>query len=110
MAFCAFYDSDYKFISVWQPGGAADGTRTATIPANQIPENTVYIRCSGLRTVTDNYVIPFDLYNVLVNLSTKADINAVISQINTYLMVVTYIVVGLFRQRFRCPVKRIYSI
>ena len=85
MAFCAFYDSDYKFISVWQPGGAADGTRTATIPANQIPENTVYIRCSGLRTVTDNYVIPFDLYNVLVNLSTKADINAVISQINTYL-------------------------
>ena len=26
MAFCAFYDSDYKFISVWQPGGATDGT------------------------------------------------------------------------------------
>lgn len=85
MAFCAFYDSDYKFISVWQPGGAVDGTRTATIPAAQIPANTVYIRCSGYVNTTDNYVIPFDLYNVLINLATKTDVNAVIAQINTYL-------------------------
>lgn len=85
IAFCAFYDSDYKFISAWQPGGATDGTRTATIPAAQIPANAVYIRCSGHHTVTDNYVIPFDLYNVLVNLATKTDVDAVIAQINTYL-------------------------
>lgn len=85
MAFCAFYDNDYKFISVWQPGGATDGARTATIPADQIPANTAYIRCSGTKTVMDNYVIPFDLYNVLVNLATKTDVNTVIAQINTYL-------------------------
>lgn len=66
-------------------GGATDGTRTATIPADQIPANTAYIRCSGTKTVMDNYVIPFDLYNVLVNLATKTDVNTVIAQINTYL-------------------------
>lgn len=85
MAFCAFYDSDYKFISAWQPGGASDGTRTAVIPAAQIPANAVYVRCSGHGTTTDNYVIPFDLYNVLVNLATKTNVDAVIAQINTYL-------------------------
>lgn len=86
MGFCVFYDSDYKYISTWQPGGTADGTRTATIPAAQIPANAVYIRCTGHVTRTDNYVIPFDLYNVLVNLSTKTDANAVIAQINSYLV------------------------
>lgn len=85
MAFCAFYDSDYKFISAWQPGGASNGTRTAVIPAAQIPANAVYVRCSGHGTTTDNYVIPFDLYNVLVNLATKTNVDAVIAQINTYL-------------------------
>lgn len=110
MAFCAFYDSDYKFISVWQPGGSADGSRTATIPAAQIPANTVYIRCSGHVSKTDNYVIPFDLYNVLVNLATKTDVNAVIAQINTYLMVVMCIVVGRFRQRFQRPINQMYFI
>ena len=85
MAFCAFYDSDYKFISVWQPGGASNGTRTAVIPAAQIPANAVYVRCSGHGNTTDNYVIPFDLYNVLVNLATKTNVDAVIAQINTYL-------------------------
>lgn len=76
IAFCAFYDANYNFISAYDTGNTVNGYYEGVVPISSIPSNAEYIRCSCIGTNRlDCYVRPFDEYNILLDLQLKKSKN-----------------------------------
>ena len=70
VAFCAFYDKDYNFISAFSPAWTGTTQITATIAAADIPADAVYIRCTGSQN--SGYVLPWDIFDLTTDVNDKA--------------------------------------
>lgn len=81
VALYAFYDKNYGFISYFRPKWTGAEKVTVVISKDEIPENAVYIRCSG--DIDSNCtVLPWGIFNLAMDVNQKVstDILPIVSR------------------------------